>query len=283
MNLTVHALCQLRKELILWQFTEFINPLVDRCSTMILHPTLIPKDARLHIIEVILLTLLKGRVIAFLLKLLCLQIITWIKLITDGQRYDIQFLQVTSHCHHLQHRLLRTIIRVLGTSLALRNPYILTFLSDSKMDIATHQLTALKHLVSRQSTTNRKGLVHTHQPLNPRIDQQIVANTYLHRSGIAILKQQQIKESRVEHDVTMIADKRVARSLFIHRQQTIIKCTSIRMFADDILHYRLHKPLLEIKGRLHPNKSQTQQAVTKEFGQPGRKSLHDKIKLAVVQ
>ena len=210
MNLTVHALRQLSKELILGQFAKFINPLIDRCSAMILHPALVTKDARLHIVKVILLTLLKSGVITFLLELLCLQIITRIKLITDGQRHNIQLLQVTSHGHHLQYRLLRTVVRVLGTSLALRNPNILALLCDSKMDITAHQLTALKHLVSRQPTTNRKGLVHTYQSLNPRINQQIVANTNLHCGGIAILKQQQIKKSGIKHDITMIADKRVA-------------------------------------------------------------------------
>lgn len=48
-------------------------------------------------------------------------------------------------------------------------------------------------------------LVDAHQFLNPRIDEQVVANGYLHRVA-AFVHQQDGEEARVEYDVAMVGD-----------------------------------------------------------------------------
>ena len=92
-DILVHTLGEGREELRLGQFSQFIDPGIDGRSTVIHHPTLITEDARLHIIEIVLTAFLEAWDVAFLLKFLGFQVVTGIKLITDGEWHDIQFAQ----------------------------------------------------------------------------------------------------------------------------------------------------------------------------------------------
>ena len=177
---------------------------------MIMHATLITKNACLHIVEVILFALLEGGIVTFLLELLRLQIVTWVIFVADGKWHDIEFLQRTAHSQHFQYRLLGTVVRVLCPTLPLGNPDVLLLLCDGIVDVTTHQLTAFHHLMGSETTTHRKGFVHAHQSLNPGIDEQVVTNTYLHCCRIAIFMEQYVEEGRVEHDVTMVRDEGVS-------------------------------------------------------------------------
>ena len=109
MYLAVHTLCKRLKPLCLRQLRQFINPSIDRCCRAIYHPTLIAEDSRFHVVEIILLALLEGRVISLLLELLCLEIITRIELVADSERYDVQLFKVATHSQHLEHSILRVI------------------------------------------------------------------------------------------------------------------------------------------------------------------------------
>ena len=219
MDILIHTLSKGCEELCLRQFCQFINPGVDRCSTVIDHPTLIAKDTSLHIIEIILTTFLEARDVAFLLKFLSFQIVAGIELITDSERHDIQFAQAISrvlqlirgsHRQHLQHRVLCAVVRVLRPTLTLSYPDVLLLLGDCIRDVPTHQLTGAQHLLWRESATHRKCLVHTNQSFDPRIDEQIVTNTYLNGCGIAMSHEHHIQESRIEHNIPVVADKREA-------------------------------------------------------------------------
>ena len=64
--------------------------------------------------------------------------------------------------------------------------------------------------MSCQSATHGKRLVHTYQSLDPRIDQEVVANTYLHGSGVACLDKHDVEEGRVEYNVTMVGHEGIA-------------------------------------------------------------------------
>ena len=107
---------------------------------MIVYTTFIAKDTRLHVVEVILAGLLKGRVIAFLLQFLSLEIVAGVVLVADRQGHDIEFLKVTTHRQHLQHSLLGTVVGVLCPTLALGQPDVLLLLCHSEMDVTAHEL-----------------------------------------------------------------------------------------------------------------------------------------------
>ena len=140
MYLTIHTLCHRLEEFCLWNILQFLNPCINRSSSTVYHPTLIPQDTGLHIVKVVLTRLLKGRVITFLLELLSLEVIARVKFVAYGQRHDVQFLKISAHSQHLKYCILSSVIRVLSPTLALGNPYILLLLGNSIMDITAHQL-----------------------------------------------------------------------------------------------------------------------------------------------
>ena len=140
MYLTVHTLCHSLEELGLRNILQFPNPGIYRSCSTVHHPTLIPQDTGLHIVEVVLTRLLKGRVITFLLELLRLEVIARVVFIADSQWHDVQFLKISAHSQHLKYCILSPVIRVLSPTLTLSNPYILLLLGNSVMDITAHQL-----------------------------------------------------------------------------------------------------------------------------------------------
>ena len=295
MQLAVHATAECRKELVTRQVGQLIDPGVDGCRTAIDYASLIAEDARLHVVKVVLARFLKGGIVAFLLKLLRLEIVARVELVADGEGNDVQLTETVSgrsagsggtHRQHLQHRVLCAVVAVLGTSLTLGYPDVFLLLGDSIVDIAAHQLAGAHHLVSRQATTHGKRLVHTHQTLDPRIDEQVVANADLYRGGIAGLDQQHIEEGRVEHNVAMIADEGIALvewRIMITTKRGIIEAGAVSMLVDDMPHDGFHEALLEIQRRLDPNEEQLQQPVAQSFGQPRHKAFQHDRELAVVQ
>ena len=135
--------------------------------------------------------------------------------------------------------------------------------------------------MGRQAAAHGERLVHTDEPLDPGIDQQVVANAYLNRRLIAGINQQYVQESRVEHYVAVVGDKGEALVALPFRQQVMAEGASIRMLADDVVHDGLHKPLLEVQRRLHALKCQAQCAIAQQLGQPRSEALHHHVKLAV--
>ena len=71
----VDMLTECGEELFSGQVLEFVEPGVDGSSTMVVNSSFIAQDASLHVVKVVLTAFLKGRVIAFLLELLCLQVL----------------------------------------------------------------------------------------------------------------------------------------------------------------------------------------------------------------
>ena len=155
------------------------------------------------------------------------------------------------------------------------------------MDIAAHELAGTQHLVGRQSTAHGESLVHADQSLDPRIDEQVVANTYFNSGRIAAVDKQHVEKGRVKHDVAVVADEGVSSFMShidpIGRKCLIVERTAVGMFADDILYNGFHKPLLEVERCLHPCKGKPQEAIAQPFRQPRCKTLHHHIELTVVQ
>ena len=259
MQLTVDALAQRCEEVVLRQSAQLVYPRVDGCGTLVVYASLIAEDARLHIVQVVLFALLEGGVVALLLELLGFQVVARVELIADGQRHDVQIAQLVgkatlaAHRQHFQHRVLRMVTRVLGTSLALCYPDVLALLGHGIVYIAAHQLTGAHHLVGRQSAAHREGLVHPHQSLDPGIDQEVVADAYLHRGGIAVAHQHHVEEGRVEHDVAVVREEGVPVRL-VRRQCLVVKRAAVGMLADDVLHDGFHEPLLEVQRRVDTRK-----------------------------
>src|SRR5574344_2202446 len=97
---------------------------------MIMDGTFITSDTCLHGEHIILLGLLPTFHITLQLEFLCFEIITGVIFIADSKRYNVQLLQtvddrtVATHRHHLEDRLLSTVITVFGTPLTLCYPDI---------------------------------------------------------------------------------------------------------------------------------------------------------------
>ena len=127
--------------------------------------TLLAEDAYLHVAQVVLLALLELRVVPLHLELLGLEVVTRIVLVADGERYDVQVFEslydgaISAHRHHLQHRLLRAVVGVLGSSLALRNPYVVVLVVDDMVHIAAHLLAALQQRARTHASLHGKSLV----------------------------------------------------------------------------------------------------------------------------
>ena len=311
MNLLVDALAQFGIKLIARQSGQFVNPFVHGSSAMIVHPSLIAEDARFHIVQIVLSALFELGQVSFLLELLSLQVVARVKLIADGERHNVQLAQrfddcrsavgstlrftQSSHREHLQHRFLRAVVRILGTAFALRNPDVLMFLCDSIMNITAHKLTGAQHFLGRESSSDGEGFIHAHQPLDPRINKQIVADANLHSSLMPCLHQFHVKQGRVEHDVTMIRKEGVSGMNVTERwklgampfasvsQCTVIEGTAIGVLTYDVFDDRLHEAHLEVERCLHAYEGHSHQPVPNVSRQPGSESLQHHIELSVVQ
>ena len=83
------------------------------------------------------------------------------------------------------------------------------------MDITAHQLRCCQRFAKRKTAAHGEGLVHANQTLDPWIDEQVIANTYLNGSRIASIYEQHIEKRRIEHDISMIAHKGIALALIV--------------------------------------------------------------------
>ena len=103
--------------------------------------------------------------------------------------------------------------------------------------------------------------------------------SYLTGAREAILEQHEVKESRVEHYITMVGDKEMA--LLLHHILWESKGCSLRTTPDTKSDDRFHKPYLEVLGCLYTPEHHTQDAITQSLWQPRGKSLHNQVKLSV--
>ena len=268
MNLTIDLFCQSTIEIILRQvlISQLFHLCIHGSSTMIMYTTFIAENTYTHIIKVILSALLKTWIVAFLLKFLSLQVIARVIFITDSKRYDIQvgklfvWLPLATHGKHLQDRLLRTVVAILCPSLALGYPDVFLFRVHRIVDVLAHELTRFNHLMWSERAAHHKRLVHPYQTFYPGINQQVVANTNLYRSRVIVIDKQNIKEGRVEYNVTMVRDKSITQA-FVSWQSLLIKRDTVGFLADDIVHNRFHETQLEVERRFHSRKRQLQQSV----------------------
>ena len=89
--LAVDAARQFREELVLVLYvSQFLYPLIDGSSRLVVDVSLLPRDARLHVREVVLLRLLPCGVVPLLLELLRLQVVAWVVFIADAERHNVQ-------------------------------------------------------------------------------------------------------------------------------------------------------------------------------------------------
>ena len=161
---------------------KLIEVVIDAWSAMIMHLSFIAHDTCPHAQHIILLALLPTIDITFQLELTCLEIVTRIKLIADGKRYDMKLLQPfhgsarSAHRHHLQDSLLGTVVGILGPSFTLRNPYIVVLLVDHEVHIVRQPFAGHEHLAWRKGAFYDERLIHTYQILHPRQGEEIVTD-----------------------------------------------------------------------------------------------------------
>ena len=197
-----------------------------------MHFPFVSEKTGLHTDQIVLSGFLISFYISFQLKLLRFQKVTGVIFVRNGKRSDIHLHQTvdqvafTTHRQHLQHAVLSTVVRVFGTSFALGNPDGLVLLINGIMHITGHPCRRFQHLPHGQRPLYNKRLVDTNQLLDPRINQQIVANRYLNRIH-PLIDQQDRKEARIQYNIPMIGD--ICISLTLIRHSRMIQSQPIRM------------------------------------------------------
>ena len=131
MNLTVNILSDILKELALRHLIiQTVQISVNTWGTVIMNMSLKSEDTGSHAHHIIILALVEVSGITALLELLRFQEVAWVILIRYSQRHDMKALKslhrraLAPHGHHLQDTLLRSVVGVLRTTLALGYPYI---------------------------------------------------------------------------------------------------------------------------------------------------------------
>ena len=285
MNLLVDAAGNLCEDLRLGHFRELIKPVVDGRHCFVVDAALLSEDASLHVVEVVLFALLERRIVALLLELLSFEVIAGIVLIADAERHDVELLEsvddaaFSSHRKHLEQRLLRLVATVLGSSFALCNPDVFVLLRNGVMHVAAHSLTALQEFPRTEPPFDRKGFIELDERLNPRIDEEVVADGYLTSRRELVLVEHEVEDGAVEHNVAMIADEGV--TLGARRDAAVGEATATAAFAKDMLQHGLDEPQLELKRCIDADKSQAEKAVSHPARHPGNKAFQHPGELPV--
>ena len=133
-----------------------------------------------------------------------------------------------------------------------------------------------------QATAHGECFVHAYQPLDPRIDKQVVANADLYRCGVAGLYEFDVQEGGVEHNVSMVAEEGVAKRL-VYRQQGIVERTAVGVLTDNPLDDGFHEALLKVQWCLDACKQQFQETIANSLWQPRGEALQYHRELAVIQ
>ena len=216
MYLQVDAAGYLSEDFRLRQVRDFVEPGVDAGQGFVVDASLLPEDAGLHVVQVVLLALLERRIVPLHLELLCLEVVAGVVLVADAERHEVKVLEpvhdaaFASHRKHLEERLLRLVATVLGSAFALGNPDVLVLLVDGIVHVAAHGLTALQELPWAEAPFDCEGFVELDERLYPGIDEEVVADGNLAGRGEAVLVKHKVEDSAVEHDVAMVADEGVA-------------------------------------------------------------------------
>ena len=123
----------------------------------------------------------------------------------------------SAHCHHLEDALLGTVIAILGSTLTLSNPDIFVLLLDGEVHIVGKTLAGHQHLAHTQGTLHDKRLVDTYQILHPRKRQEIITDGNLTSGLKPIVNKEYIEDCRIEHDITVVADKGIVAGVIHSR------------------------------------------------------------------
>ena len=192
---------------------------VDTRRTMVVDTSLIPHYTRAHAHHIVLCRLAEGSIVAFLLKLLGFEEIAGVVLIGDGQGHDMQvdetvaYAPLPSHRHHFEDGGLGAVVGVLCTSFTLCYPQVLVFLANGKVHVVCQPSAGKEHLPWWQAALHDERLVHPHQVAHPRQREQVVADGNLTGGVEPCIYEQLVEQSRVEHDIAVVAHESVAASV----------------------------------------------------------------------
>ncbi len=78
------------------------------------------------------------------------------------------------------------------------------------MHVTAHVTTGFQQLAFADRTAHYEGFVHAHEPFDPRIDEQIVADGNLYRIRKPGLDEPHVEEGGIEDYVAVIGNKGVA-------------------------------------------------------------------------
>ena len=247
-----------------------------------MHAPFLAHDTGSHVIEIVLLRLLVGRIVALELELFCLQIVARIVFVGDGERHEVHVAQIlprttlSAECHHAQHGGLGVVAGVFGAAFALGDPNVVVFAGNYPMHVATHVATGFQQLAFADRAAHYEGFVHAHEPFDPRVDEQIVTNGNLYRIREPGLDEPHVEEGRIEDDVAVIGNKGVAGR--VRRDGTVVESELTRGVCNEDLHHAVHVALLKTQSTVHSQARQAQKTADDGRGEGHKtaKYAHEK-------
>ena len=247
-----------------------------------MHAPFLAHDTGSHVIEIVLLRLLVGRIVALELELFCLQIVARIVFVGDGERHEVHVAQIlprttlSAECHHAQHGGLGVVAGVFGAAFTLGDPNVVVFAGNHPMHVTTHVATGFQQLAFADRTAHNEGFVHAHEPFDPRIDEQIVADGNLYRIWKPGLDEPHVEEGGIKDYVAVIGNKGVAGR--VRGDGTVVESELTRGVCNEDLHHAVHVALLKTQSAVHSQARQAQKTADDGRGEGHKtaKYAHEK-------
>ena len=89
MDVAIYARCHSFKEFFGRKVFVLLQPMVDAVGSAVMHTPFLAEDAHAHVVEVVLLRLLEGGIIALLLKFLGFQVVARVIFVRNRERNDL--------------------------------------------------------------------------------------------------------------------------------------------------------------------------------------------------
>ena len=155
---------------------------------------------------------------------------------------------------------------VFCTSFTLGNPNIVFARADDIVHVSAHVLTCFQKLTSCHRATHEETFVHAYKLLNPRMNQEVVTNSYLGCVGKSVVHQDNIEHRYIEHNVTMVGNIGISCTLL--SKGAIIQFDPFSGAPHEEVHGAQHVAFLKAQHAVHPKEGELQESTNPTYGQP---------------
>lgn len=281
-NLAVDACGHGFEHFLVGQSAIVVDPRVGTGGETIMHAPFLAHDAGSHVVEIVLLRLLVGGIVALELEFFGFQVVAGIVLVGDGERHKVHVAEVlpsaavAAERHHAQHRGLGVVARVFGAAFALGDPDVVVFAGDHPVHVTTHVATGFQQFAFTDGAPHDECFVHAHEAFDPGVDEQIIADGDLYRVGESRFDEAHIEKSGVEYDVAVVGNKGVACR--VRGDGTVVEGELARGVCNEDLHHAVHVALLKTQSAVHSQARQAQKTADDGRGEGHKtaKYAHEK-------